>query len=106
MIGANLYKMGEFKMIITDKAKEFISNAMKENGVSTLRFTFEGAGCCGPSYGVTLAEAQENDVKETVNGIEVAIAPQVVDMVKTLTLDYVEDQQGAGLVMSGGSNCC
>ncbi|MCX2827249.1 iron-sulfur cluster biosynthesis family protein [Bacillus pseudomycoides] len=93
-------------MNITDKAKEFIQNAMKENSVSTLRFTFEGAGCCGPSYGVTLAEALENDLKETVNGIEIAIDPQVVDMVNTLTLDYVEDQQGAGLVISGGSNCC
>ncbi|GGE81322.1 HesB/IscA family protein [Priestia taiwanensis] len=93
-------------MNITDKAKEFIENIMKENGVSTLRFAFDGSGCCGPSYNVNLAEAQENDVKETVNGIEVAIDPQVVDIVNTLILDYVEDQQGAGLVMSGGSSCC
>lgn len=93
-------------MNITDKAKEFIENAMKENDVSTLRFTFEGAGCCGPSYGVTLAPAEENDIKETVNGIEVAIDPQVVNMVNNLTLDYIEDQQGAGLVISGGSDCC
>ncbi|PFI56565.1 adhesin [Bacillus cereus] len=64
---------------------------MKENGVSTLRFTFEGAGCCGPSYGINLGEAQENDVTETVNGIEVAMDPKVFDIVNTLTLDYVED---------------
>ncbi len=30
-------------MNITDKAKEFIETAMKENGVTTLRFTFDGA---------------------------------------------------------------
>ncbi len=35
-------------MNITDKAKEFIENAMKENGVSTLRFTFEGAWMLWP----------------------------------------------------------
>ncbi|MFD3445919.1 HesB/IscA family protein [Microbacteriaceae bacterium 4G12] len=93
-------------MNITDKAKEFIENAMKENGVSTLRFTFEGAGCCGPNYGINLENAQENDVKETVNGIEVAMDPKVAEIVNNLTLDYVEDQQGAGLVISGGSNCC
>ncbi|MBJ8084733.1 adhesin [Bacillus cereus group sp. N14] len=93
-------------MNITDKAKAFIETAMKENGVSTLRFTFDGAGCCGPSYGINLGEAQENDVKETVNGIQVAMDPKVVELVNTLTLDYVEDQQGAGLVISGGSNCC
>jgi Fe-S cluster assembly iron-binding protein IscA len=94
-------------MNITDKAKEFIETAMKENGVTTLRFTFDGAGCCAPSYGINLGEAQENDVTETVNGIQVAMDPKVVEIVNTLTLDYVEDQQGAGLfVISGGSNCC
>ena len=92
-------------MNITDKAKEFIETAMKENGVTTLRFTFDGAGRCGPSYGINLGEAQENDVTETVNGIQVAMDPKVVEIVNTLTLDYVEDQQGAGLVISGGSNC-
>ncbi|MGG0459717.1 HesB/IscA family protein [Bacillus mycoides] len=93
-------------MNITDKAKAFIETAMKENGVSTLRFTFDGAGCCGPSYGIKLGEAQENDVTETVNGIQVAVDPKVAEIVNSLTLDYVEDQQGAGLVISGGSNCC
>ncbi|MFZ7889771.1 HesB/IscA family protein [Bacillus cereus] len=94
-------------MNITDKAKEFIETAMKENGVTTLRFTFDGAGCCGPSYGINLGEAQENDVTETVNGIQVAMDRKVVEIVNTLTLNYVEDQQGAGLVISsGGSNCC
>ncbi|MCU5299147.1 iron-sulfur cluster assembly accessory protein [Bacillus paranthracis] len=68
-------------MNITDKAKEFIETAMKENGVTTLRFTFDGAGCCGPSYGINLGEAQENDVTETVNGIEIAIDPKVAEIV-------------------------
>ena len=93
-------------MNITDKAKEFIENAMKENGVSTLRFIFEGAGCCGPSYGISLEAPQENDEKQIVNGIEVAMDPKVADLVNNLTLDYVDDEQGAGLVISGGSNCC
>lgn len=93
-------------MNIIDKAKEFIETAMKENGVSTLRFTFEGTGCCGASYGINLGEAQEDNVTETVNGTEIPMDPKVAGIVNTLTLDYVEDQQGAGLVISGGSNCC
>ncbi|PEA52922.1 adhesin [Bacillus pseudomycoides] len=93
-------------MNITDKAKGFIENAMKENGVSTLRFTFEGVGCCGPNYDISLEKAQENDVKQIVNGIEVAMDSKVAEIVNNLTLDYVEDQQGAGLVISGGANCC
>jgi len=93
-------------MIITDKAKAFIEGVMKENGVSTLRFTFEGAGCCGPSYAMTLQEAQENDLTEVVNGIQVAMDPKVADIVGTLSLDYEQDEHGAGLVISGGSSCC
>lgn len=93
-------------MIITDKAKAFIEGVMKENGVSTLRFMFEGAGCCGPSYAMTLQEAQENDLTEVVNGIQVAIDPKVADIVGSLSLDYEQDEHGAGLVISGGSSCC
>lgn len=40
-------------MIITNQAKVYIKKMMEENGESNLRFTFEGAGCCGPNFGVT-----------------------------------------------------
>jgi Fe-S cluster assembly iron-binding protein IscA len=93
-------------MIITDKAKVFIEGVMTENGVSTLRFTFESAGCCGPSYRMVLEAAHEGDRIAQINGIEVAMEPKVADVVQTLMLDYEEDEHGAGLVVSGGSSCC
>ena len=48
-------------MKITDQAKEYIQQAMQENNVSTLRF-FGIQGCCGVNLGVSLQEAEENDV--------------------------------------------
>lgn len=41
-------------MVITEKAKTFITKVMEENEADTLRFTFEGAGCCGPQLGLSL----------------------------------------------------
>ncbi|ALP37450.1 HesB/IscA family protein [Paenibacillus sp. SEL3] len=93
-------------MTITDEAREFIEKMMKEAGVSTLRIGYAGAGCCGPSYQLSLEKPQENDAVSLVNEVEVAVDPQVADQVSGLTLGYIQDEQGAGLTMSGGSSCC
>lgn len=93
-------------MVITDEAKTFIENMMKEAGVSTLRFGYSEAGCCGPSYQLSLEESQADDTVTQVNEIEVAVDLRVVDQINGLTLDLVQDEQGAGLTISGGSNCC
>lgn len=93
-------------MTITDEAKQFIENMMKEAGVYTLRFAYSGAGCCGPSYQLSLEKPQENDAVSVVNHIQIAADSRVADQISGLVLDFVEDEQGAGLTMSGGSNCC
>ncbi|GIN86024.1 hypothetical protein J6TS2_24100 [Heyndrickxia sporothermodurans] len=93
-------------MIITNPAKAFINDLMKENNASTLRFTVAGSGCCGPNYAVSLEDAAESDVIKNVNGIKVAIDPHLIDTVKDLTLDYEENENSAGLVVTGGSSCC
>jgi len=93
-------------MIITDEAKTFIENMMKEAGVSTLRFGYSDAGCCGPSYELSLEKPQPNDTMTMVNEVEVAVDSRVADQISGLTLDFVQDEQGPGLTISGGSNCC
>ncbi|WP_414207052.1 hypothetical protein [Bacillus cereus] len=45
--------MRKLKRILQIK-KEFIENTLKENGIITLRFTFEGKGCCDQSYRINL----------------------------------------------------
>ncbi|MEI4803949.1 HesB/IscA family protein [Bacillus sp. NPDC077411] len=93
-------------MIITDGAKTYIEEVMKEHGVFTLRFSFEGAGCCGPSWGMSLAAVQEDDVVQTINGLEIAIDKKVLDTVDKLTLDFEGKGEEAGLVFHGGESCC
>ncbi|MDC2863170.1 HesB/IscA family protein [Bacillus sp. BP-3] len=93
-------------MIITDGAKAYIEEIMKEHGVSTLRFSFEGAGCCGPSWGMSLAMAEEDDIVQTVNGLEVAIDKKVLETVNKFTLDFEGAGEEAGLVFHGGESCC
>lgn len=93
-------------MVITDNAKAYIEEAMKEAGMFTLRFGFAGQGCCGPNYQMALEGPMDKDVIHQVNLIQVAVDPQVADLVNGITVDYTEDSEGAGLIISGGESCC
>src|SRR5699024_11969614 len=75
-------------MVITERAKTYIEKMMKDNGETNLRFTFEGLGCCGPNFGVTLSEKQEDDKVETINGINVSVDKRVVDATENITFDF------------------
>ncbi|MNJ62574.1 Iron-sulfur cluster insertion protein ErpA [compost metagenome] len=94
-------------MIITDGARVYIEEMMKEAGTTTLRCFNAGAGCCGPSYQLALENAQENDIVKLINHIEVALDPSITDLVRDITLDIEQDEEGSALIISGGSsNCC
>ena len=91
-------------MKITDGAKQLLENFLTEKGAEGIRLTAT-AGCCGPQFTITLDAPQESDKIETINGIKVAFDSQVSDT-EELTLDKEESQNGAGLVLIGGSSCC
>ena len=94
-------------MKITDQAKEYIQQAMQENNISTLRF-YGIAGCCGVNLGVALQEPEENDLLEEVNGLNIAIQPNVKDQLTNVTLEVEEENGEKGLVMHGynSTTCC
>lgn len=94
-------------MKITDQAKEYIQQAMQENNVSTLRF-FGIQGCCGVNLGVSLQDAEENDLLEDVNGVKVAIQHEMKEQLNNVILDVEEDNGDMGLVLNGYNNtsCC
>ncbi|EZP76696.1 putative iron binding protein [Parageobacillus genomosp. 1] len=93
-------------MVITEKAKTFITKVMEENGVDTLRFTFEGAGCCGPQLGLSLDNPQITDRLEIINGIRVAMDEQVASIIEGVTLDAEETEEGVQFVLLGLNQCC
>lgn len=93
-------------MTITEEAKGFIEQMMKEAGVSTLRIAYVESGCCGPSYQLELDKPHDDDTVSLVNGVQVAVDPRVADQVSGLTLGFIQDEQGAALTISGGSSSC
>lgn len=93
-------------MIITDQAKSYIEKMMKENGEINLRFTFEGIGCCGPNFGITLSEQQEDDKIEIINGINVSVDKRVVDATENITVDFEGTEKDGGLVFQNNNSCC
>jgi len=94
-------------MNISDQAKKYIQQAMKDNNVSTLRF-YEIAGCCGVNLGVALQEAEENDSIEQINGVQVAIHPDVKNQLSGVTVNVEEENGEIGIVLDGYTNnsCC
>lgn len=93
-------------MVITEKAKTFITKVMEENGFDTLRFTFEGAGCCGPQLGLSLDNPQTTDRLEIINGIRVAMDEKVASIIERVTLDVEETGKGVQFVLLGLNQCC
>lgn len=91
-------------MKITDEAKQILENFLSEKGAEGIRLT-SVAGCCGPQFAISLDAPQDTDTIQTINGIKVSFDSQITDTEK-LTLDKEENQDGAGLVLLGASNCC
>lgn len=91
-------------MKITDEAKQLLEGFLNEKGAEGIRLSAVD-GCCGPQFAITLDAPVESDTIETINGIKVAFDSQVTGT-EELTLDKEENQDGGGLVLIGGSNCC
>ena len=89
-------------MIITDTAKEMLTNAMEENNAEGIRFYFVGQGCCGPQLGLSLDVPEEQDLIKEVNGIQVAIDQRVLSMTEDVTIDI---QDGSLALVGLPENC-
>ena len=94
-------------MKITEQATTFIQEAMKENNADTIRF-YGVSGCCGLNLAVALQPAEENDIIETINSVQVAIQPEMVEQLKDVTINAEENNGELGLVLEGynQSSCC
>ncbi|MFJ7677103.1 iron-sulfur cluster biosynthesis family protein [Peribacillus sp. NPDC097198] len=94
-------------MKMTNQAKEYLQEAMKANDVSTLRF-YGIAGCCGMNLGVALQEAETNDMVVEVNGVNIAIQPEMKEQLSDVTIDVEEKNGEMGIVLTGynENSCC
>ncbi|WP_052016891.1 MULTISPECIES: hypothetical protein [unclassified Paenibacillus] len=83
-------------MVITDEAKAYIEEMMREAGVHKLRFAMVCGGCCGPSYQLGLTDSLENYLVQEINTIRVAVDPEIVTTVESITLDVERYDDGLG----------
>ncbi|WNF37654.1 hypothetical protein RJD24_04105 [Bacillaceae bacterium IKA-2] len=55
---------------------------------------------------MSLDEATDEDIIETINGVQVAFEKSIIDQTEELALDFQETAEGSGLVMVGANECC
>ncbi|OHR65247.1 adhesin [Bacillus sp. HMSC76G11] len=93
-------------MKITENAKQLLETIFQERNAEGIRVYSLGSGCCGPQIGLSLDAPMDADIVQEVNGIKVAIDPQISSSVEDITLDKENTADGTGFVLIGGSECC
>ncbi|MGM9948910.1 MAG: Fe-S cluster assembly protein HesB [Lysinibacillus sp.] len=87
-------------MDMTVEGRHYLMQVLEEAEVKTLRF-YGVPGCCGISVGVGLESPAANDEVEMIEGIQVAIDPQVKELLADVTIHAAEEDGEIGLVLAG-----
>jgi iron-sulfur cluster assembly accessory protein len=91
---------------ITDKAAEKATAILAAEGKDNwgLRIYSSEGGCCGPSYGLDIDEKPTTD-DEVIekNGLRVFVDKNTLSALTGMQLDYYEDGEREGFVLSGGA---
>ena len=81
-------------MLITDNAANKVAGM--KSGDEHLRVYITGGGCSGFNYGFILdKKVMEGDYIEAKNGMELRIDPMSWQYLEGISIDYIEDLQGA-----------
>jgi Fe-S cluster assembly iron-binding protein IscA len=82
--------------VAIEKAKEILQAEGKAD--HGLRFYTAGSSCCGPSFGIDIAEQ---------DGLKVFIEKSASEKLTGMKLDFVDDGQRQGFTFTGGqpSSC-
>ncbi|MFE4706966.1 Fe-S cluster assembly protein HesB [Peribacillus simplex] len=87
-------------MDVSVEGKNYLTQVIEDSEVKTLRF-YGSAGCCGVNLGVGLDEAQATDEVTFIEGIQVAVDPQVKAQLEGVTIHAEEENGEIGLVLLG-----
>ena len=87
-------------MKMSPECKQFIEQVLAQAEGATLRF-YGVAGCCGMNLGAEIAKSKEEDVIQRVEGIEIAVDPQIVEQLTDVTIHAEEENGELGLVLLG-----
>lgn len=88
-----------------DKAKEILTIEGKSNW--GIRIYCAGESCCGPSFGLDINEAPSTgDEIVEKNGLKLFLDTITFEKLSDMQLDYYEDGQRAGFIITGGVSSC
>ena len=83
---------------ITDEAKSKIREILNKNPGKYLRIVVEGDGCAGPYLGLSLDEAEANDVITKIRGIDFLISDEVKKHAEVTTINIFQNHIGKDLL--------
>ncbi|AWE07509.1 Fe-S cluster assembly protein HesB [Lysinibacillus sp. 2017] len=87
-------------MKMSPEGKQFVEQVIEQVEGATLRF-YGVAGCCGMNLGAEIAQAKEEDSVQTIEGIEIAVDPQIAEQLTDVTIHAEEENGQLGLVLLG-----
>ncbi len=80
------------------KVAEFASNMPEADG-KDLRIFIQGVGCSGLQYGFTFDDTRDGDTLVEAGNLRVLIDAQSAPYLTGSTVDFVEDERGAGFTV-------
>lgn len=81
-----------------EKVNEFAAQMPEAEG-KELRIFIQGVGCSGFSYGFTFDEERDGDSVVESGELKVLIDPNSAPHLTGSSVDFVEDQRGAGFIV-------
>lgn len=87
-------------MKMSSEGKQYLQQVLEGSDVKTLRFSGI-AGCCGVNLSVALEAAAQEDRVEVIEGVEIAIHPDVESQLTDVTIHAEEENGEIGLVLLG-----
>jgi len=90
--------MISFSEKAVEKVQEFASQMPEAEG-KELRIFIQGVGCSGFSYGFTFDEERDGDSVVESGDLKVLIDSNSAPHLTGSTVDFVEDQRGAGFTV-------
>lgn len=87
-------------MNMTPEGRRYIEEVVAKSRYRTLRF-YGVSACCGTSLGVGLQEAQEGDERIPLDGITIAVDPQVKPLLEGVSIHAKEQYGELSLALEG-----
>lgn len=87
-------------MKMSPEGKQFVEQVLAQAEGATLRF-YGVAGCCGMNLSAEIAQVKEEDTVQTVEGIDIAVDPQIKEQLTNVTIHAEEENGQLGLVLLG-----